>query len=246
MKKLIISGCIFLLMVSGCSKEYTAKQATISQVAYTESSNKRIAVGTVMQVVEKLIVPFEKMYKEKTVINTDRIKPTTDIQYGFYYMSELAMQHIRSTERVDLQRIRVEVFKAVQPIIAKIYDDHIDLGGDPLTVNGLLAKLVDQVPFMATVAGMYGLGVEAARKAGDQIAATFNGDNTGPVNLKGNLADRQGIVGNGNTSRDRNGNSVSSAEETPSEGEWYNGIIGCSTEESYNACLCSEKPATCQ
>ena len=69
---------------------------------------------------------------------------------------------------------RSEAFKFLIPVIRDIFKQRQLNVKAPVTAGDVALAFVDQVPFMTTVAGMYGLGKEAARQAGDNISAVVS------------------------------------------------------------------------
>lgn len=251
MKKVVTGVCLVSVLFTGCAREYEANMSARSQIAYTESTNRRMAVGEVMDAVGVVISGFETAYNKKKDDEIENILSSSsntivlsDVQYGFQQISNITIAIINSHAEQELARLRVEVFKYLTPIIEAIYKDHADKMGTPMSTNEVVASLIKQVPFLATVAGMYGLGYQGMKSAGDTISNNISGDNTGTIANKSNIADSGSIIGNDNTSDGNNctdGDCTSEVEES----EWYNGIEGCSTEESYLSCLCSTKPESC-
>lgn len=251
MKKLIL---IFLfLSLSGCGlisgeTDYQASVQAKKESNTNIAINQRMAIDSVFHHISTIIKPFEKQYTEENKESTENLVAPEEgniDHYAIYVLGKININQGKREHERELARIRVEVFRYLQPIIESIYSQQYEQMGTPMTINQVVSKLFDQIPFVATVAGMYGLGVEGMRKAGDEIYNTIEGDNNGNINSKGTqyVADSGSNIAQGN-----NGSSEQfSAGITEGEGEegGYNGIPGCSGAESYYACHCEEGPEYC-
>ncbi len=173
------------LFLGGCAAEYKAKQEADIQIATVQEVNRARAVQSIMKVVIDSFeaVKITQVEKRKAGAVVEEPMPIgepmdsdSDIQYAFFVMGSVFQQSIEMSARVQIAQARMQAIVFMRPIIEALYP--VKSGRkDPITVNGVLSKLVDQVPFMSAMGGMYGLGVEGVQSAGDIITSTINGDN---------------------------------------------------------------------
>ncbi len=199
-KRVLSVLVIMSMLLASCTAEYKEHMQANKEIAWVQTTNQRLAVGELVKIINAVVKPFEEEYvaqtlgvpSENVTVATDenglpyiaatKVKenPTTDMQYALFTMKGMfdalmEYQHRETMARIklDLARIRVEAIRYLQPIIEKIYDQHLVDNNKPPSTNDVLIALVKQIPFVATVGGMYGLGVAGIEAAGNKISGTF-------------------------------------------------------------------------
>ena len=173
----ILSLLLAIVMaISGCAREYEANMKARENMALYQFKYQQQAVDSVMSAVKVLIKPLEIQWSYK---NTD--KPICDD--GSNAMLTAMREMLRWHGMAELERARAQAIQYLTPIIQAIYAQHLQNFGTPMSTNELLARVANNIPLMTTVAGMYGLGVSAARYAGDQVNASL--ESGASMNVKG-------------------------------------------------------------
>jgi len=197
--KKIISFAIvisFSIPLVSCSdKAYIANMDYRKQKAFYNGQSRSTALRNIMQLTNTIINVVEKEatkeLEQKKLLrleaNSRKIRAMTDNQFMFATFADVFKTQIEATSRVELARARSEAIRYLQPIIAAIYQEQSEKIGTPTTMNDIGMKFMEQLPFLSTVAGMYGLGEAGISAAGDKLTATFNGDN-GAINNKSSVA----------------------------------------------------------
>lgn len=185
MKK-IISSLFIVLLLGGCANEYHDNMQARKEIAWTQATNQRLAVSDIMNITNKLIEPFEVEKYKELQSQVIQIKPSKD-DYALVLLSNLFQRMLDHQARMEIARARAEVFRYLVPIIQSIYEQNMANFGTPMSTNEVLAQLVGQIPFVATVGGMYALGYQGIKNAGDQVNATLS-DNAMLNHKGGNMA----------------------------------------------------------
>lgn len=208
MKKILMVLMSFILAspMVGCGgvSDYASNMKARENIALYENKYNSSALKTITDVIKEIIRPFDEQKEAviedtiadiKASLNSDyqetfkRI-PTNDSQYALSWMgtaimrmsdnaSAIAIVTAKEHGRAEMARARSEAIKYLEPIVKAIYDKHTEEFGTPPTAIQLGMALVQQVPFVATVGGMYGLGVAGIDAATAKLTGTFNGS---PVN----------------------------------------------------------------
>jgi len=171
MKKATSLMIIAAMVVSGCSAEYKANMHARETIELYRSQGRTAAMRTVMQAVGMIIRPIEVQYKYEQAALVGQPSP---LGQDDVYQSDLltAMRDLmRWHGMAELARARALAVQYLAPIVQAIYQDGAADFGTPMTTNELVARMAGNLPILATVAGMYGLGTAAARYAGDRITA---------------------------------------------------------------------------
>jgi len=206
----VVVSVLAVFLLSGCAEEYRSNMQARKEIAWAESTNQRLATSEVMGVISKILNPIEKESKkqseEKSIIKLEtrgvKSSVSSDSAYALGLMAQVMGKMVAWQGRAEIMRARAEAIRYLTPIIEAIYSQHMQDFGTPMSTNQLLSKLFDQIPFVATVGGMYGLGVSGIQNAGDSIAATLSGDGN-TFNYKGSqtVAKDGGIIGGENEQR---------------------------------------------
>ena len=199
-KSKIISALLVTFVLSGCAREYEANMNARKQIAWTQTTNQRLATADVMHVIEKVLAPFEeqaKIQQEKdgVVLFGNRTKIPAGDNYAMFLMAETMGKMIEWQGRAEIMRARAQAIQYLTPIIQSIYSQHMSDFGTPMTTNEVYAKLVGQIPFVATIGGMYALGREGIKQAGDSLSASEGST----INSGSNVADGGSASGVGNS-----------------------------------------------
>ena len=181
------------------------------EIAWSQSTNQRMAAHDVMAVVAKILNPFEEQARMQAqekfnegqdviVLGSTNTKTPSGDNYAMFLFAEVMGKMIEQQGKAEIMRARAQAINYMVPMIEAIYSQHMADFGTPMSTNAVLAKLVDQIPFVATVGGMYGLGVSGIDAAGDTIAATLSDGST--FNSNSSVASGGSVVGTGNTIKD--------------------------------------------
>jgi hypothetical protein len=170
-KLMAIILCVFVaLSTVACGyKDYsTAKK----EFAVTESIRMTQQTTVVMKTLEILMSGFDKaataeqkgsplFEKEYVDANGQVVKETIYSNTGevFAFMTEYR---------------RPEIIRELVPMIEHIYKQQQLEMEAPVTSGEVALAFVNQIPFMATVGGMYALGAAGLDAAGDNISATVS------------------------------------------------------------------------
>lgn len=184
-----LNGCV-LINTSGKSNyaEYANAKAEFSK---TERVRAAAETATIMQVVSYITKAFGTVADSKpTPIYTETTETSQPVE--LVQDTESAKEDSQdpvydSTKKVVTKTFydssgplvalliaqqRNEAIKFLIPVIRDIYrQQQLDLKAPPTAADVALA-FVKQIPFMATVAGMYGLGAKGLEAAGDSISAS--------------------------------------------------------------------------
>jgi len=112
---------------------------------------------------------------------------------------------------------KADMVESLMPMVAKIYTQQPFSAKAPVSSGEVAMALVKQIPFMFTVAGMYGLGVAGIENAGQQITATL--DNGSAFSVSGdasgaNFVESFNPMGEGSASYNGN-NPIINPEPSP-------------------------------
>ena len=170
-KLMAIIMCVFFAMsVVSCGyKDYSIAKKEFAQ---TESIRMKEQTVVVMETLKILMGGFERVSQadhrpspmfEKTYVDANG-KPVTETVYSstgevFAFMVEYR---------------KPDIIRELVPMIKEIYtQQQLDMVA-PVTSGEVAIAFVKTIPFMATVAGMYGLGVSGIENAGNTITATVS------------------------------------------------------------------------
>ena len=170
-KLMAIILCVFVA-VSTVSCGYKDYSLAKKEFAQTESIRMKEQTVVVMEALKYIMGGFEKAAQtehkaspmfEKTYIDAQG-NPVSETVYNntgeiFAFMADYR---------------KPDVIRELVPMIEKIYTQQQLEMEAPVTSGAVALAFVKQIPFMATVAGMYGLGVSGIENAGDTISATVS------------------------------------------------------------------------
>ena len=163
--------CVLLLVTfTGCGyKDYSRAKTEFAQ---TESIRMKEQTTVVMETLKIIMGGFDKAQKE-----TYQPPPLFRKEYTDANGQKVEEVVYNSTGEVfaflsDYRK--PEIVRELVPMIEKIYtQQQLDMEA-PVTSGAVAMAFVKQIPFMATVAGMYGLGLAGVENAGDTINATVS------------------------------------------------------------------------
>ncbi len=202
--KLVVCLVIMLALIlqSCANSSRNVYEKNVTQRTLFKAKYGAKAVDSVMQVVEKVVAPFEEQYQ---VSIEDQIKliqakadasnfmmtkdsilaPSSEAQYAMSWMGALLLRSIdNSTQETiamikahgdaELARARAQAIEYLTPIIEKIYATmQEENGGAPPSIEQIGIEFVKQIPFVATIGGMYALGAKGIEAATAKISGTF-------------------------------------------------------------------------
>ena len=219
MVKKFTLAILILFVFTGCAREYEANMQARKEIAWTQTTNQRMAVQDIMEVVNRILNPFEEEYKrqielkpEVVVIGGSYKKPSGD-NYAMFLFAETMGKMIEQQGKADIMRARAQAIQYMIPIIEGIYAQNLMDFGTPMSTNDVLGKLVAQVPFLATVGGMYALGAKGIDAAGDTISAVDSVVNNGGVQASEGAT----AVGGDYSGSDMAGNDITTTTDTVSD-----------------------------
>ena len=219
MVKKFTLAILILFVFTGCAREYEANMQARKEIAWTQTTNQRMAVQDIMEVVNRILNPFEEEYKrqielkpEVVVIGGSYKKPSGD-NYAMFLCAETMGKMIEQQGKADIMRARAQAIQYMIPIIEGIYAQNLMDFGTPMSTNDVLGKLVAQVPFLATVGGMYALGAKGIDAAGDTISAVDSVVNNGGVQASEGAT----AVGGDYSGSDMAGNDITTTTDTVSD-----------------------------
>lgn len=192
---LLLPFMALALTIGGCSKEYEANMNARKQIAWVQSTNQRLAAADVMEVIKQILIPFEDEWKKDQVgsqplSGTDLIPRAPHVTNGQPVVVEVKMSEsmqamnlmanvmgkmIDNHGQAELMRARAQAIQYITPIIEAIYSQHMDDFGTPMSTNEVVNNFVNQLPFLATVGGMYALGAKGIDNAGQEITNNASG-----------------------------------------------------------------------
>ncbi len=194
-----------LLIFAGCAREYEANMQARKEIVWSQSTNQRMAVQDVMAVVAKILNPFEEQARIQAqqrfneqpgiVLGSSNAKTPVGDNYAMYLFATTMGKMIEQQGQAEIMRARAQAINFMVPIIQAIYAQNMADFGTPMASNDVWAKLVGNIPFVATVGGMYALGAKGIDAAGDTITATLSEGST--LNNRGSQATGGSIVGSG-------------------------------------------------
>ena len=197
-----------LLIFAGCAREYEANMQARKEIVWSQSTNQRMAVQDVMAVVAKILNPFEEQariqaqdqFNEQpmTVLKSSGTKTPVGDNYAMYLFAITMGKMIEQQGQAEIMRARAQAINFMVPIIQAIYAQNMADFGTPMSTNEVWAKLVGNIPFVATVGGMYALGAKGIDAAGDTITATLSEGST--FNNRGTQATGGSLIGSGSIS----------------------------------------------
>lgn len=226
--------CLTTLILSGCGKSnYQSNMDARSKQKLYSEKYKSQSTGTIMKVITNILNPIEKQavgdiknqIELQKLKNADKINmysqsgilmPKNENEYAMAWMGTAlvrmadndlkeTVQLIKSHGEAEIARARAEAIRYLTPLVKAIYNDLEKDMGTPPTWADVGVALINQVPFVATVAGMYGLGVKGIENAGIEIAGTFTDSS---------IATDGSVAGAGNARSSRSGADASSSGDT--------------------------------
>jgi len=206
MKK-YIPVLLALLVLAGCAREYESNMQARKEIAWSQATNQRMAVQDVMAVVAKILNPFEeqaiiqaqqRFNEQPVVLGSSNAKTPVGDNYAMYLFAETMGKMIEQQGQAEIMRARAQAINFMVPIIQAIYAQNMADFGTPMSSNDVWAKLVGNIPFVATVGGMYALGAKGIDAAGDTITATLSEGST--LNNRGSQATGGSLIGDGSIS----------------------------------------------
>lgn len=259
MKRSIAIWMIFILLATspmfmfGCSdKAYVANMKMRENTTLFRENSRARAMeaisGSIKIIIDTVEGEYVKQETDKATKNSfvDKLGSTNGNNFAIAVLGDIVVTMSNNQMKAEMMRARAQAISYLQPIVESIYNGIQERDpGTPTTMNDIGKTLMGHVPFLATVAGMYGLGYQGMKSAGDTITNTFGGDNNGLMNTKGNLADNGGVIGDNNvTNANQKGVTGGEMSEEVPAGPWEE-IDGCSGPESYFDCNCTSGPDYC-
>jgi len=123
---------------------------------------------------------------------------------------------IEQQGKAEIMRARAQAINYMVPMIESIYAQHMNDFGTPMSSNEVWAKLVGNIPFVATVTGMYALGAAGVDAAGDTINADHSIVNTNGVQAAhGSTAAGANHSGSDMSGRDMSTTTTTTTETNP-------------------------------
>jgi len=205
--KKYIPVLLALLVLAGCAREYESNMQARKEIAWSQTTNQRMAVQDVMAVVAKIPNPFEEQARiqaqqrfneQPVVLGSSNAKTPVGDNYAMYLFAETMGKMIEQQGQAEIMRARAQAINFMVPIIQAIYAQNMADFGTPMSSNDVWAKLVGNIPFVATVGGMYALGAKGIDAAGDTITATLSEGST--LNNRGSQATGGSLIGDGSIS----------------------------------------------
>ena len=192
--RIIQSICILLVLLltlGGCADYHHMTDAK-QKFAETEQVRMKEQTAVVLKALELIMGGFEK-----AVVQTNEPKPifsrTTTV--NGQPVTDTVYDSSSTWANVMIQMKRADIIKDLMPMIQEIYKQQQLQIDKPVTASDVAMKFMENIPFMATVAGMYGLGVEGIKNAKANITSTM-GDNGTLNNGSGNTTTPSQANGN--------------------------------------------------
>lgn len=191
----MIMVSVFVLSTVGCLKSsYQSHTEYKSTKAIADAVSRPKALRAITSIVSDILDPLESAVRGKYVqanTNTYLLKNTYIDGAGnevTFTVGDIVTPIVNKFLDRDIAIARANAIQYLTPIVEAIYKDSSN-DNAPMTAAQVFSKLMDNIPIMTTVLGMYGLGVGMVDKVGDNIAMELN-DSTF-VN-RGNLTEASG------------------------------------------------------
>lgn len=168
-KILKITCCIFLLLgviSCGTADYYNAHK----EFATTESIRMKEQTAIVMEALKIIMTGFEKTATQEKVKTPMYSKTYKDPNTG-NVVTENIYSDTGEVLAFMAEYRKPDIIRELMPLVKEIYTQQQLKVEAPVSAGQVALAFVNQIPFMSTVAGMYGLGVEGIKKAGDAISA---------------------------------------------------------------------------
>jgi hypothetical protein len=187
MKKVMVWLMLLIFPVSmvGCGKSnYEQNMQTRKEMKYYEEFGRARVMDTVSTIVTKVIHPAFSEAAKNQIYDQFKLQyaPSNDTQYALAAVANIALAQAFSSMQVQLEQAKANVMEYMVPIVESIMKKHEEQFGTPATWEDVAKDLVGNIPFLATVGGMYFLGAKAIENAGTHIVGQFTDSEvqTGP------------------------------------------------------------------
>lgn len=223
-----------LMLSSGCSDSaYIANMKMRENRALFRSKGNAQALDAITRAIESIIQTVEGDYKADQAEKVKKSTFTSTLQgdskidghnnFAVAVLGDIVVHMTDKHAEAEMMRARAQAIEYLQPIVEAIYQQKYEEIGVPPTSMDVAKDFVGNLPFLATVYGMYKLGTAGIENAGNRIVNNLSGDNSAisqsDIQIgKGNLGDGA----NSGTQQtdlynDKSDNSVSNPATTTTE-----------------------------
>lgn len=198
----------YALNIGGCSTaNYDSNMKARENIAFYETANKARAMDSVAVAIKSIINVVEGEVEEQNARMSQRFADDDQAignNYAIAVMGDIVIQMSSNQSKVQLADARARAIQYLEPLLLAIYEngtqDYMEGVGTPMTGYDVASEFMTQLPFLATVAGMYGLGVKGIENAGTKLSGTFSGNTTiGDSNATG-MGNARSITGSSGSS----------------------------------------------
>lgn len=187
------------IFLTGCANDaYEANMRHRSNKAMFQEAGRAKAMEAITGAINAIIKTVEGEYKKQKE-NEVRTKFVDKIgadgnNFAVAVLGDIVVRMNDSHTEAEMMRARADAIRYLEPIVANIYREETDNLGVPATTFDVAMKFIEQIPFVATVWGMYKLGTAGIENAGTSLANNINGDGNAINNTdmqvgKGNYGD---------------------------------------------------------
>lgn len=215
MKQMIgVFLCVMITIgTAGCgalNDAYESNMRMRSDQALYKETNRAKAAEAISGAIKVIIGSVETEAVKQNEANqksrfTDRVNGSGSSDFAVAVLGDVMLAMVEGQSKAEIARARAQAIQYLEPILAQIYKDEYEKIGTPLSAGDVVAKFMDNIPFLATVAGMYGLGKAGIENAGNHISS-YASDNSAASTTATETASRRvdGMINDGNYDTDNN------------------------------------------
>ena len=165
------------MMLTGCGdKAYVANMKYREHKALYQSQGRANAMSAITTAIQAIIKTVEGDYatqkekeaSEKKESFTSKLNATGN-DFAVAVLGDIVVHITDRHAEAEMMRARAEAIRYLEPIVAQIYKETEEEIGTPPTSMHVAMKFVENLPFLATVYGMYKLGTAGIENAGNKV-----------------------------------------------------------------------------